>query len=141
MKKNKVNINMLFEHFADTVTAAAGSTIAFSGAFLIVICWGMAGLFFFHFSQNWFWFISLVTDIITFLMVFLIQKTQNKYSLAIQLKLNELIATHENASNHLVNVEDMSEEELKVIQKYYGRIREQAKKESTLHQSHVIKKK
>lgn len=139
MKKTK-KINLMFERFADGVTSAAGSTTAFLIAFSAIAVWALAGLFIFHFSQNWFWLINIITDIIIFLMVFLIQKAQNKNSLAIQLKLNELIATHENASNHLVNVEDMPEDELKIIQKYYGRLRKQATKETTLHESHTIKK-
>ena len=71
-------------------------------------------------------------------MVFLIQKTQNKDSLAIQLKLNELVAAHGSASNRLVNVEGMTEEELKVIQKYYTKLSEFAKKQGTLTESHSI---
>lgn len=71
-------------------------------------------------------------------MVFLIQKSQNKDSLAIQLKLNELVAAHELASNRLVNVEGMTEEELKVIQKYYSKLSEFAKSQDSLTQSHSI---
>ena len=71
-------------------------------------------------------------------MVFLIQKAQNKDSLAIQLKLNELVAAHEFASNRLVNVENMSEEDLKVIQKYYAGLSNLTKKEESLQQSHSI---
>jgi len=71
-------------------------------------------------------------------MVFLIQKSQNKDSLAIQLKLNELVAAHEFASNRLVNVENMTEDELKVIQKYYSRLSEFTKREENLQQSHYI---
>ena len=69
---------------------------------------------------------------------FLIQKSQNKDSLAIQLKLNELVAAHEFASNRLVNVEDMTEEELKIIQKYYCKLSEFTKNEESLQQSHSI---
>jgi low affinity Fe/Cu permease len=82
--------------------------------------------------------INTGTTIITFLMVFLIQKSQNKDSLAIQLKLNELVAAHEFASNRLVNVESMSEEELRVIQKYYSKLSMTAKNEESLRQSHSI---
>ena len=71
-------------------------------------------------------------------MVFLIQKSQNKDSLAIQLKLNELVAAHEFASNRLVNVENMSEEEMKIIQKYYAQLSKQTKNEESLQQSHSI---
>ena len=78
------------------------------------------------------------TTIITFLMVFLIQKSQNKDSLAIQLKLNELVAAHEFASNRLVDVENMTEEELKIIQKYYSKLSGFTKNEENLQQSHSI---
>jgi len=71
-------------------------------------------------------------------MVFLIQKAQNKDSLAIQLKLNELVAAHEFASNRLVDIESMKEYELKVIKKYYSRLSDMTKKEQTLQQSHSI---
>jgi low affinity Fe/Cu permease len=71
-------------------------------------------------------------------MVFLIQKSQNKDSLAVQLKLNELVAAHEYASNRLVDVECMTEDELKVIKKYYRRLSEATKKEENLQQSHSI---
>jgi low affinity Fe/Cu permease len=71
-------------------------------------------------------------------MVFLIQKSQNKDSLAIQLKLNELVAAHELASNRLVNVENMTEDELKVLQKYYGKLSDFTKKEESMLQSHSI---
>jgi low affinity Fe/Cu permease len=71
-------------------------------------------------------------------MVFLIQKSQNKDSLAIQLKLNELVAAHEYASNRLVDVENMTEDELRIIQKYYSRLSAFSKKEENLQQSHSI---
>ena len=71
-------------------------------------------------------------------MVILNQKSQNKDSLAIQLKLNELVAAHQFASNRLVNVEDMTEEELKVIRKYYAQLSEFSKQEESLQQSHSI---
>jgi low affinity Fe/Cu permease len=93
---------------------------------------------FFHYSENWQLVINTGTTIITFLMVFLIQKAQNKDSLAIQLKLNELVAAHEFASNRLVNVENMSEDDLKVIQKFYSSLSKMTGKEESLQQSHSI---
>jgi low affinity Fe/Cu permease len=125
------------ERFASSVTKATGSTGAFIIAFIIVIVWAISGPFF-HYSENWQLIINTGTTIITFLMVFLIQKAQNKDSLAIQLKLNELVAAHEFASNRLVNVENLSEEELKVIQKYYSRLSNLTQKEESLQQSHSI---
>ena len=125
------------ETFAQKVTQTTGSTAGFIIAFSFVILWAAAGPFF-HYSQNWQLVINTGTTIITFLMVFLIQKSQNKDSLAIQLKLNELVAAHEFASNRLVNVENMSEEELKVIQKYYAQLSKLSMKEESLQQSHSI---
>jgi len=127
----------IFERFAISVTKATGSTAAFILALILVIIWAVSGPFF-HYSENWQLVINTGTTIITFLMVFLIQKAQNKDSLAIQLKLNELVAAHEFASNRLVDVENMSEEELKVIQKYYARLSKKTKNEESLQQSHSI---
>lgn len=127
----------LSEKFALGVSRATGSTAAFIIAFILVVVWGISGPFF-HYSENWQLVINTGTTIITFLMVFLIQKAQNKDSLAIQLKLNELIAAHEFASNRLVDVENMPEEDLKVIQKYYTGLSRITKKEKSLQQSHSI---
>jgi low affinity Fe/Cu permease len=126
-----------FESFALKVTQATGSNAGFIVAFLSVIVWAVTGPIF-HFSEDWQMVINTGTTIVTFLMVFLIQKSQNKDSLAIQLKLNELVAAHEFASNRLVNVEDMTEEELKIIQKYYSKLSEFAKSDESLQQSHSI---
>lgn len=126
-----------FETFASTVSRFAGSTYAFLIAFTLVILWAVVGPVF-HFSENWQLVINTGTTIITFLMVFLIQKSQNKDSLAIQLKLNELVAAHEFASNRMVSVEDMTEEELKTIKKYYSKLNELSIKEQKLQQTHSI---
>lgn len=133
----KKNFAGVFERFANTVNNVAGSTMAFIVALLLVIVWAITGPFF-HFSETWQLVINTGTTIITFLMVFLIQKTQNKDSLAIQLKLNELVAAHEFASNRLVAVENMTEEEMKVIQKYYAHLSEFTRQEENLQQSHSI---
>jgi low affinity Fe/Cu permease len=125
------------ENFAINVTKATGSTGAFIFAFALVVIWGLSGPFF-HYSENWQLVINTGTTIITFLMVFLIQKAQNKDSMAIQLKLNELVAAHEFASNRLVNVENMSENDLKVIQQYYMTLSKITKGEESLQQSHSI---
>ena len=133
----KINSAGFLERFAVNVTKATGSTSAFVWAFILVVIWAVSGPFF-HFSENWQLVINTGTTIITFLMVFLIQKAQNKDSLAIQLKLNELVAAHEFASNRLVNVENMSESDLKVIQKYYSTLSNKTKDEESLQQSHSI---
>jgi low affinity Fe/Cu permease len=127
----------LFETFASKVSQFAGSTYAFFIAFSLVIIWAIVGPIF-HYSEDWQLIINTGTTIITFLMVFLIQKSQNKDSLAIQLKLNELVAAHEFASNRMVCVEDMTEEELQTIKKYYTKLNELSLKEKKLQTSHSI---
>jgi low affinity Fe/Cu permease len=126
-----------FETFASAVSKAAGSTPAFIGAFTIVVVWAVSGPFF-NYSETWQLVINTGTTIITFLMVFLIQKAQNKDSLAIQLKLNELVASSEYASNRLVDIEDMTESEMEVVKKYYQKLSDLSQKENSLHITHSI---
>ena len=138
--KDKINSHAkmgVMEKFSSNVTAMTGTTPAFIIAFSLVLMWAATGPVF-DFSEEWQMVINTGTTIITFLMVFLIQKSQNKDSLAVQLKLNELVAAHELASNRLVNVEALTEEELSVIKKYYISLSELAKKEGSLQQSHSI---
>jgi low affinity Fe/Cu permease len=130
--------------FSHTVENAASRIVRFAGrtstvviVFVLVLGWGISG-FFLDFSERWQMIIGTVSSVITILMVFLILKSQNKDSLSIQLKLNELVAANETASNRLVNVEGMNEEELKIIQKYYSKLGEFAKKQESLQQSHSI---
>ncbi|RBQ12093.1 low affinity iron permease family protein [Pedobacter miscanthi] len=130
------NLN-LFERISDKITCAAGSPGAFATAFLIIIIWGICGPVF-HYSDTWQLVINTGTTIITFLMVFLIQKTQNKDSKAIQLKLNELLAASRRASNRMVDIEDLSEAELDVLRKYYQRLSDVAEEEDDIHKSHSI---
>jgi len=138
MKKETGNKKLsVSERFSNKVTKITGSTTAFTCAFILVLVWGATGPVF-HYSETWQLVINTGTTIITFLMVFLIQKAQNKDSLAIQLKLNELIAAHEFASNRLVDVENIPEEELKIIQKYYSNLSQLTKQEQSLQQSHSI---
>lgn len=127
----------IFERFATRVSKAAGSTPAFIGALLIVLGWAVCGPLF-NFSETWQLVINTGTTIITFLMVFLIQKAQNKDSLAIQLKLNELVASHEYSSNRLVDIESMTEDEMIIVQKYYRSLSELSKKDEKLQTSHSI---
>jgi len=137
MKKSNKNHSNTFEKFATHVCKMTGSTPAFIIALFIVIIWAITGPFF-NFSETWQLVINTGTTIITFLMVFLIQKAQNKDSLAIQLKLNELVASNEFSSNRLVDIESMTEEEMIIIQKYYHRLSELSKKEESLQTSHSI---
>src|SRR6187399_3292219 len=102
------------EGLARQATVRAGSSWAFGLALAVVFVWLITGPFF-GFSDTWQLVINTGTTIMTFLMVFLIQRAQNKDSLAIQLKLNEIVAALEGASNHLINVEDLGEEEVGVL--------------------------
>lgn len=126
-----------FEKFSNAVTNWAGSSYAFSIAFIVILAWAASGPFF-DFSETWQLVINTGTTIITFLMVFLIQKSQNKDSKAIQLKLNELIAADERASNRMVDLEDMTEDELDRLHKFYEKLSDLAEKEDDIHTSHSI---
>lgn len=126
-----------FDAFATASAKATGSTTAFILAALTVIIWAVTGPLF-NYSETWQLVINTGTTIITFLMVFLIQKAQNKDSLAIQLKLNELVASHQLASNRLVDIEDMTEQEMETIKKYYVHLSKLAQKEESLQCSHSI---
>jgi low affinity Fe/Cu permease len=126
-----------FEKLSSHVTKLTGSTPAFIIALAVILIWLASGPFF-GFSETWQLIINTGTTIVTFLMVFLIQKSQNKESLAVQLKLNELVAAHHFASNRLVNIEGMTEDELKTIQKYYLKLSESSKLEKSLQTSHSI---
>ena len=137
MKKSKKNSSSAFENFSSRVCKFTGSTPAFIGAFSIVIIWAISGPFF-DFSETWQLVINTGTTIITFLMVFLIQKAQNKDSLAIQLKLNELVASYEFSSNRLVDIESMTEEEMLTVQKYYQRLSQLSENDQSLQTSHSI---
>lgn len=136
-RSNHGDFSARFEALAAHVTRLSGSPRAFLIAVAIILIWGVTGPVF-HFSDTWQLVINTGTTIITFLMVFIIQQTQNKDSLALQLKLNELIATHEKASNRLIDVEDLSQEELEVLKKFYVRLSTLAKKENDLFSSHSV---
>ncbi|MCX2574746.1 low affinity iron permease family protein [Pedobacter sandarakinus] len=135
--KNEPKKNNFFEKFANAATKFTGSSLAFIIAAGIVLVWGITGPLF-HYSETWQLVINTGTTIITFLMVFLIQKAQNKDGKAIQLKLNELIAAQQGASNRMVDIEDLSEQELDQLHKFYVTIAALAKKEADIHCSHSI---
>src|SRR5215203_4336608 len=126
-----------FETIAGIVTKITGSPSAFLISLTIILMWAVAGPFF-HFSDTWQLVINIGTTIITFLMVFVIQQSQNKDSLAIQLKLNELIAAEERASNRLIVVEDLSQDELELLKKFYVRLSQLAREGNDLHSSHSV---
>jgi low affinity Fe/Cu permease len=125
------------ERFAGVMTLFAGSTTAFVIAVSIIVLWGVSGPLF-GYSDTWQLVINTGTTIVTFLMVFLIQRTQNKDALAMQLKLNEIVAALEGASNQLISVEDLTEDELRTLNKHYERLAKMAKQERNIGESHSI---
>src|SRR5438132_359092 len=126
-----------FHGFACSIANGAGTHWAFVAALAIVLAWATTGPFF-HFSDTWQLVINTGTTVVTFLMVFLIQRSQNKDALAVQLKLDEIVAALEGASNHLISVEDLSEEELKILRIHYQRLAEMAKRDVKITESHSI---
>jgi low affinity Fe/Cu permease len=122
---------------AAAVTRWAGGSWGFGMALATIVVWGVSGPLF-GWSDTWQLVINTGTTIVTFLMVFLIQRTQNKESLAIHLKLNELVAAVQGASNRLIDVEDLSEQELKVLHVHYQRLAEMAKEDTNVSASHSV---
>src|SRR5438034_6467826 len=113
------------ERCAAVATRWTGSTFAFIAAVAVIVVWLATGPLF-HFSDTWQLVINTSTTIVTFLMVFLIQRTQNKDALVLQIKLNEIIAAMEGASNRLIAAEDLTEEELKALEVHFERLAEMA---------------
>ena len=122
---------------AEKITKFSGSTLAFVLAAGIVLVWSVTGPLF-QYSETWQLVINTGTTIITFLMVFLIQRAQNKDSLVLHLKLNELIAATKGASNRLINAQDFSEEEIKTLHDFYSALAEMAKKDNDLGKTHSV---
>lgn len=137
MSVKKKGFKARFEKISSGITRTVGTPTAFTIAMLVVIIWAFTGPIF-KFSDTWQLVINTGTTIITFLMVFIIQQSQNKDSLAMQLKLNELIASEERASNRLIVVEDLTQDELEVLKKFYIKLANLAKKENDLHSSHSV---
>ena len=127
----------LFEKFADWATLATGSSTAFIIAMSVIIIWGVTGPIF-NYSDTWQLVINTGTTIVTFLMVFLIQKSQNKDSKAVHMKLNELIASHQGTSNRMVNIESLSEDQLDRLHQFYTELAELAEKEDDITRTHSI---
>jgi low affinity Fe/Cu permease len=118
-----------FRVFARRSAIALGSAWAFAGAALVILIWVISGPTF-HFSDTWQLVINTATTIVTFLMVFLIQNTQNRDAKAVHLKLDELIRALEGARNHLVDLEDLSDEELKKLEKQFQSLRKRAENDA-----------
>ena len=129
MKKHSKKF--IFDRFAAHFTRAAGRPVTFIIALCIVIIWAVTGPLF-NYSDTWQLVINTGTTIITFLMVFIIQQTQNKDTMALQLKLNELIASNRNSSNRLINIEDLTEEELETIKNFYIKLSNLAQKDKEI---------
>src|SRR3984885_8847302 len=126
-----------FEKVSNTISTYSGSTPVFLAAIGLILLWGLSGPVF-NFSNTWLLVVNTGTSIITFLMVFLIQKSQNKESIAVQLKLNELIASNKGASNRLLNIQDLSEEELQILYEHYRTLVELTQKARSNTKSHSV---
>jgi low affinity Fe/Cu permease len=126
-----------FARLARGATDWSGTSAAFFAAIVLIVVWAASRPLFENFD-TWQLVINTLTTIITFLMVFLIQRAQNKDSQAIHLKLNELVAAVEGASNRLINAESLSEEELKVLHTHYGKLIELARQDESITECHSV---
>ena len=125
------------ERFSRAITDWVGTSWAFAVALAVVVAWGVTGPLF-GFSDTWQLVINTGTTIVTFLMVFLIQRAQNKDARAIHLKLNELVAAMQGASNRIINVEDLTEEEVRLLHRHYSRLVALARESGDVMQSHSV---
>jgi len=136
LKKNEQERDFLcvvsdtFRVFARRSSMLLGSAWAFAGAVLVIVVWILTGPTF-HFSDTWQLIINTATTVITFLMVFLIQNTQNRDAKAVHLKLDEIIRALKGARNQLVDLEDLSDEELKKLEEQFQRLRKMAERNGT----------
>jgi len=126
-----------FEKISNAISVYSGSSPVFFTAVGLILIWGLTGPVF-HYSNTWLLIVNTGTSIITFLMVFLIQKSQNKESIAVQLKLNELIAADNKASNRLLNIQDLSEHELNTLYEHYRTLVELTQKARSNTKSHSV---
>lgn len=136
MKKENNN-NKPFDNLSSKITKLTGSSWSFIIAAILVLIWALSGPLF-HFSDTWQLVINTGTSVITFLMVFIIQQSQNKDTMALQLKLNELIAANNKASNRLIDIEDLTEEELQRLKKFYCELGELAEQDKDLFSTHSV---
>jgi low affinity Fe/Cu permease len=137
MGKRSRGMGSTLERMSGAVTAWTGSSTAFACAVAVIVMWSVLGPVF-SFSDTWQLVINTGTTIVTFLMVFLIQRSQNKDALAIHLKLNEIVAVLEGASNRLIDVEELSEKELRTLRKHFSTLARLAEEESDIAQSHSV---
>lgn len=120
------SFNMFFSQLAKSASSAVGSPRTFMLALFVILAWGISGPIF-NFSDTWQLVINTGTTIITFLMVFLIQNTQNRDSAAIQIKLDELIRAMEGAHNALLDLEELSQQDIDAIRKKYEQLAQSAR--------------
>lgn len=130
-------IYRFFENLARWTTDWAGTTLAFNLALMTILIWIATGPLF-HYSDTWQLVINTSTTIITFLMVFLLQRAHNKDSLAMQMKLNEMLASQSGASNRLLSIEDLTEDEIRKIQKRFRSLTQRANNENNPHAVHSV---
>ena len=132
-----MKLRSLFNLVAKKASYAAGTPWTFLAAVTIVVIWALSGPVF-KFNDTWQLVINTGTTIITFLMVFLIQRAQNKDSLVLHLKLNELLAAHKGASNRLINAQDFTEEEINLLHQYFCLLAQKAKHDHDLGRTHSV---
>lgn len=137
MARGKRKSKNLLERFSYQATKATGTSSAFLLAVATIVIWAITGPIF-GFSDTWQLVINTGTTIVTFLMVFLIQRAQNKDAVAIHLKLNEIVAAMEGASNRLIDVEELNEADIAALHKYYKELIELARKDENLTMTHSI---
>jgi low affinity Fe/Cu permease len=137
MSKRRWTIGLRLEALSEAVTRWAGGTRAFATALSVIIVWAALGPVF-HYSDTWQLVINTGTTIVTFLMVFLIQRSQNKDALALHLKLNELVAAIEGASNRLIEVEALTERDLTMLRSHYQELAKLAREEVDVTRSHSV---
>lgn len=125
------------ERFSRLTAKAAGSSTSFAIALSVIVAWAVTGPAF-GFSNTWQLVINTGTTIVTFLMVFLIQRSQNRDSQALHLKLNELVAALDGASNRLIDAENLTEADLEILQRHYSQLVVLTKKDSSLTSSHSV---
>lgn len=140
MKRKSLQLtgrHSVFDRIAGRVTRVAGSSLAFAFACGAIVAWAATGPLF-GYSEAWQLVVNTGTTILTFLMVFLIQHAQNKDSLAIHIKLNELLAATERASNRVVAIEDLDETDLGVLRDFYCELARQAERAGGVKESHSL---
>ena len=127
-----------FHTFAGRASLLVGSKWAFTSALLIILLWGVLGPYF-HFSDTWQLVVNTATTIVTFLIVFLIQNTQNRDARAIHLKLDEIIHSLKHASNEMIQIEHLSDADLENLSKNFEKIRAECELRTAKHSARVSK--